>query len=238
MLKSVLLVGASAVALAAIAAPARADNITTNQWYNGFLTTNGTSLIAGSGAGGTNGPILPGGVANASAAPTTGGILSGTITLPSGGYFLVTDVEKAGDQFQMYVNGSPATPMSAGPLGGQQSYNGTDSVGTTGVAGLTSLPGTDGAFCTGGISTADISCSLANPDFSSGTFVLPPGTDTITGIYVGNDAVTGGAGDMDYIVEAIPEPASLALFGTGLLALGAAIRRRRSRGAASPKTDS
>jgi hypothetical protein len=103
---------------------------------------------------------------------------------------------------------------------------------------LTSLPGTDGAFCTGGISTADISCSLANPDFSSGTFVLPPGTDTITGIYVGNDAVTGGAGDMDYIVEAIPEPASLALFGTGLLALGAAIRRRRSRGAASPKTDS
>src|SRR5580658_1704336 len=76
MLKSVLLVGASAVALAAIAAPARADNITTNQWYNGFLTTNGTSLIAGSGAGGTNGPILPGGVANASAAPTTGGILS------------------------------------------------------------------------------------------------------------------------------------------------------------------
>lgn len=47
MLKNVLLAGAAAVALAAIAAPAHANVLSTNQWYAGHFTASNTPLLAG-----------------------------------------------------------------------------------------------------------------------------------------------------------------------------------------------
>jgi hypothetical protein len=75
----------------------------------------------------------------------------------------------------------------------------------------------------------DISACLANADYSSETFVLPPGTDTITGSFVG----VIGSGDVDLIVEpsaVIPQPTTLSLLGVGLGALGLRSRHRHRAG--------
>jgi hypothetical protein len=94
--------------------------------------------------------------------------------------------------------------------------------GQQAVGSDTSVP-VGGATCSGNIS----SC-LSNPDLSSGTFVLPPGTDTISGTVVA--AINLGV--MDFIVEpkpatTVPEPASWLLLSSALLGFG--IVRRRNR---------
>ena len=69
-------------------------------------------------------PVLPattarsqGGTGVSIGAPSDiNGNLSATITLPNGGYLTVTDVEVSGDQFQMLVNGLPATLAPPNPL--------------------------------------------------------------------------------------------------------------------------
>jgi hypothetical protein len=220
MSKKLLLAGVSVIALGAASVPADAAAIVANQWYTGHFTNPaGSPLFAGAYSVGTNGPILPTGFANAIAAPgSTTAPLSLTITLPSGGYLTVTDVEDSGDQFQMSVNGVLETAATGDPsgLGGQQA-----------IGADTSVPVPGAAYCSENISTC-----LSNPDFSSGTFLLPAGTDTITGTFLG----VIGYGDMDLIVEPAstadaPEPATLSILGAGLAAFGLIGRRRRRTGA-------
>ena len=132
-------------------------------------------------------------------------------TLPHGGYLLVTDVEVSGDRFDMSVNGLPAVDAFAGATviipGGQQAIGSVSSVPNANASNV----------------GEDITAALSNADFSSGTFYLPPGVDTITGLFIG--LIRNG--DMNLIVEPIPEPTDLAVMAVGLLGLGLAFRRRR-----------
>jgi len=222
---------ASAVAAAALGVasmPAQADTIVapdpdgapiivTNQWYTAIASNVGNPLTVPAFGLGTDGPILPSGTANALAAPGTPGTnLSAVITLPNGGFLTATDVEASGDQFMMDVNGIGATAAVGNPSGltpgGQQA-----------VGSETSVP-VGGADC-----AENISCSLSNPHFSSGTFVLPAGTDTISGTLVATNPETNVF--MDFIVEpkpvTIPEPATWLMLSSAVLGFGVVRRRNR-----------
>jgi hypothetical protein len=68
---------------------------------------------------------------------------------------------------------------------------------------------TPGADC-----GSDITACIANADFSRGTYFLPAGSSSITGIHV-----QGVAGAAVFELTPAPEPSSLALLGAGLLAI-------------------
>jgi len=215
------LAGVAAVATAIFLTPAKADNIIENQWYTGHFNETGSLLFGAAFPGGlgANGPLLGGGVGNAvDAPPVDGGALSAEITLTSAQFLTVTDVEISGDQFQIFVNGVAATPAPVGANGlvpsGQQALAG----------GLTSVP-----VANAGSVGEDISAALSDPNFSSGTFVLSPGLNVITGVFLG----TIQFGDFNFIVTSpVPEPSTLSLLGIGLAGLGL-FRRRRNQDAAA-----
>jgi len=200
--RSITLVG-SVLALAAFA-PAFADNIVVNQWYTAQFGITVPSAVSGPGVDlGTDAPLPGGGTETAVFAPSG---TSWTITLASAGYLVVTDVEDSGDQFAVSVNGTAATP-TGDYLGGQRGL----------ATGWTSVPVPNAAF-----DSEDVKGSLSNADFSSGTFYLPAGTDTISFLYEGSI----GAGDMDFFVGT-PEPSGIALMLTIMAAIGFVVARKR-----------
>jgi len=214
MLKQVLTatVAASAIGVLGFAgAPAQADNIVLNQWYTGHFTATPSPLQGGiTIALGTHGPILPWpGFGNAVTAPAP----AWTITLSNSGTLTVTDIERAGDHFQMFDNGVPMTP--AGSPFGPAPQN----PGQAGLAGgFTSVPNANGDYI-----ATDINAALGDANFSSGTFYLHSGVNSITGEFLGSI----GFGDFDFIAEStVPEPAAWTLMLVGVGAIGFAMRRR------------
>src|ERR1700739_4469470 len=67
---------------------------------------------------------------------------------------------------------------------------------------------------------SDITACIANAASSRGTYILPAGSDSITGIHVQGVA---GAAAFELTPVATPEPWSLAMLGTALLALAAGL---------------
>jgi hypothetical protein len=197
-------VAAIVAAFGAATGPAYADNIVLNQWYTGqFGDTANTSLSGGLAVAsslGVNGPVLPSGFANAIVAPAG---TSWTITLTSAGTLTVTDVELPGDHFQMFDNGI-AMLAAPSPFTGPGQNPGQVSPGN----GSTSVP------CSGCINInvgADINVALGNTQFSSGTFLLNPGVNVITGTFLGSP----GRGGFDFIAEPI-DPVPGPVVGAGL----------------------
>ncbi len=207
-----------AIPLLLVSQVAKADNVVANQWYSGQFGTVVPSPVYGPPyATATDGPVLPGGFADSIDAPTGD---SWTITLTGSGTLTLTDLEYSGDQFEVYDNGSAValatSPFTAaGQNPGQSGY-------ISGGGSYTSTPCDYCVFDFDGINAA-----LGNADFSSGTFELVSGVNVIAIDWVGG---TVGNGDAAFIVEPsaspVPEPASLALFGTGLLGLLIAFRRK------------
>jgi hypothetical protein len=155
LLSTVLIPGASS---------AIADNITTHQWYGALFEGVGSSIIGDPFViTFFNGPLSGGGTGNSIPAPST---TSFTITMTQPGYLVATDAGNAGDQFQVFVNAVAATPTT----------NNLTPSGQAGLAGgFTSVPCLD---CEP--STFNLGVVLGNAHWSSGTFFLPVGLDTIT----------------------------------------------------------
>lgn len=130
---------------------------------------------------------------------TTGALTSGSLDM--GGTFA------AGGTFTVDGNGSNGLPngvIFSGSFSGPETWtlitsaNGTHTYSLTGV-----VTGTMGGSNVNGVAV-DLTIS------------------TGTGFFNGSVALAGG----DTSVGAVPEPSTLALFGTGLLGLGGAIRRK------------
>jgi hypothetical protein len=175
-------------------APAIADNITLHQWFDALFGGVGSSVSGPGGVPMVNGPLSGGGTGNTINAPAT---TSFTITMTQPGYLVVTDGFQAGDQFHVFVNAAAATPTT----------NNLTPSGQAGLAGgFTSVPCFD---CEP--STDNISVALGNAHWSSGTFFLPVGLDTIT-MTAALSPFGGGAMAFYADVAAVPGP----IVGAGL----------------------
>ena len=85
------------------------------------------------------------------------------------------------------------------------------------LLGSTSLGNPSASNC-----NSDLGCALASGDYPTGLFALGAGDHSITGIWHG----VIGTGDGALIIQEVPEPITLTLFGAGL-AGAAALRRRK-----------
>ena len=186
------------------------DNIVTNQWYTAQFGTTVPSAVSGGDVYGvaTDGPVLPGGFSDSILAPAG---TNWTITLNGPGTLTVTDLEASGDLFQVLDNNVLMT-AAASPFTAPGQNPGQESV----LAGWTTAPSVGAQL------GLDINAALGDSHFSSGTFLLTTGTNVININYEGSI----GTGDMAFIAEATPEPSSLALFGTGLVGILFAFRRK------------
>lgn len=73
---------------------------------------------------------------------------------------------------------------------------------------------------------SDLSCALADPDFSSGSFLLGAGSHSISGTLL--QTIAPGAGAFIVNVSAVPLPAAATMLLTALAALGGlALRGKR-----------
>lgn len=92
--------------------------------------------------------------------------------------------------------------------------------------GATSLGQTSAPSGGANVCGSDISCALANLDYSRGVFALGPGSYSISGTQI---AGVPGAGFLLLRAASVPEPDILALLGMAAAAL-AFTRRRASKG--------
>lgn len=121
-----------------------------------------------------------------------------TLTLTQAGYLNVTDAGLAGDTFQVVVR---------------------DALNNIVVNAATSAPGSDTTTDVG----VDFDQALASSNWSHGSWLLGPGSYTISGTVLTS---AFGAGVAGLSVTAVPEPASWSAILAGLIALGYVARRR------------
>jgi len=205
----------AAGALGAVAGPtaASADNIVLNQWYGGQFSSGPPGPLEGGVlfSLGADGPVLPGGFADAVVSPGTPWVI--TLTRP--GTFTVTDLQSSGDQFQLFDNGVAMTPTTS-PFTGPGQNPGQEAQ----AGGFTS------ASTVGHYVGADINDALGDSFFSSGTFYLSPGANSITGTWLAPN--NQGPGDFAFIAESVPEPSTWAMMLLGFASFGF-VRYCRSR---------
>jgi len=191
--------------------------ITANQWYTGHFTATGSPIFGNSGFGTayTHGPTLPW--------PTFGNAIdlpansanAWTITIQGRGTLTVTDVQTSGDVFELFDNGLPMT-WAASPFGPAP-----QNPGQTANAPYTSVAC---SFCESN-GTPDINYFLGDAFYSSGTFALHNGVNVITGTFVGDITY----GNVNLIVEDVPETSTWVMMGLGFAGLAFASYRARSR---------
>lgn len=123
-----------------------------------------------------------------------------TFTLLGSAELQVTDAFNSGDQFEVFIN-SASQGVTSTPTGGE-----FDDIGF------------------------DFDTAFSDPRWSSGSYLLGPGSYTVEGVAVVSPFNIGGAGiQLISANPAVPEPATWAMMLLGFFAVGGAMRASRRR---------